>query len=88
MTKELKKVNYDDYKRELERVREELRQEIGGLDVQIQEISYTSKVVELGVNWSSIGASKIDETAKFIVEMQKAMELVKNFKYNGCEIEF
>lgn len=86
MIKELKKVNYEDYKRELERVREELRQEIGGLDVQIQEISYISKVVELGVNWSGLGTKKVDEAAHFIEDMQKAMELVNNFKYNGYEI--
>lgn len=86
MTKDLKKVNYDDYKRELERVREELRKEIGGLDVQIQEISYTSKVVELGVNWSGLGTVNVEEAANFTEHIQKAMELVTSFKYNGMEI--
>lgn len=86
MTKELKKVNYDDYKRELERVREELRQEIGGLDVQIQEISYTSKVVELGVNWSGLGTVNVEEAVNFTKHIQKAVELVNNFKYIGMEI--
>ena len=86
MIKELGKVNYKDYKGELERVREELRQEIGGLDVQIQEISYNSKVVELGVNWSGLGTVNIKEAANFIGHIQKAIELINSFKYSGMQI--
>lgn len=86
MTKELLKVNYDDYKRELERVREELRQEIGGFDIEIHEIDYISKVVNLGINWSCKGTVGADEAANFTKHIQKAIELVSNFKYNGMEI--
>lgn len=88
MKKEIKKVNYEDYRRELEKVREELRKEINGIGIEIHEISYNSKVVELGVNWSGKGTNNVDETSKFIIDLQKAVELVKNFKYNGYEIVF
>ena len=86
MTKELKKVSFEDYRKELDRVREKLRQEIGGLDVQIQEISYTSNVVDLGVNWSALGTVNTEEAVNFTKHIQKAVELVNNFKYIGMEI--
>lgn len=82
MTKELKKVNYREYKKELERIQNELNNS----RIMITDLSpIESDTINLGINWSSIGAVNIEEAEKFSKDMQKAVELVKNFKYNGYE---
>lgn len=82
----MKKVNYDDYIKELEKVRRELIEEINSIDIEIHEKDYTSKIVNLGVNWASKGTVGVYEAIKFAKDIQKAIELVNNFKYNGMEI--
>lgn len=82
MTKELKKVNYREYKKELERIQNELNNS----RIMITDLSpIESDTINLGINWSSIGAVDVEEAEKFSKDMQKAVELVNNFKYNGYE---
>ncbi len=41
--------------------------------------------VNLGINFSSSGTMTVEETKQFIEDLQKAVELVENFKYQGYE---
>lgn len=44
--------------------------------------------VNLGINFSSSGTMTVEETKQFIEDLQKAVELVENFKYQGYEETF
>ena len=41
--------------------------------------------VNLGISCSSGGTMTVEETKKLIEDLQKAVELVENFKYQGYE---
>ncbi len=44
--------------------------------------------VNLGINFSSSGTMTVEEAKQFIKDLQKAVELVENFKYQGYEETF
>lgn len=53
-------------------------------DLHIKTHQYDESIT-LGVNWSSRGAVTIEEAQEFVNDLQRAIDAVKTFKYQGCE---
>ena len=83
-----KVVHADDYDKELRKLKSQVN---NSSIVKVEELYQTDDdglgiKITLGVNWSAIGAVDVDEAEKFSKDLQKAISLIKNFKYNGYAV--
>lgn len=78
----MKKVSYREYSKAIMGINSKLE------NVMIINISRDDDPVEMGVNWYSIGSVSTERAAEFAKELTKAIDLAKNFPYNGYEIEY
>ena len=66
-----------------------IKQEVNNNCIQINRIfnpnDALDNTVNLGINWSSPGTMTVEETQEFINDLQRAIDAVKTFKYQGCE---
>ena len=66
-----------------------IKQEVNINCIQINRIfnpnDALDNTVNLGINWSSPGTMTAEEAQEFINDLQKAVDAVKNFKYQGYE---
>lgn len=75
----IKTVDMDDVREELDRVNESLR----GSLVEVSVYRDSNRIVIAKVNWAAIGSVTCDEALAFAETVSKAGELAKSFKYNG-----
>lgn len=83
----MKKVSYREYSKAIMGINSKLE------NVMIINISRdgdpgNADPVEMGVNWYSIGSVSTERAAEFAKELTEAIDLAKNFPYNGYEIEY
>ena len=75
----IKTVNMDDVREELDRVNENLKDTL----VEVSVYRDRNGIVVAKVNWATIGSVTSDEAIAFAATVSKAGKLVKAFKYNG-----
>lgn len=75
----IKTVNMDDVREELDRVNENLKDTL--VDISVYRDS--NGIVVAKVNWAAIGSVTCDKALVFAETVRKASELAKAFKYNG-----
>lgn len=49
---------------------------------------FGDKPIEMQINWCACGNVDLDKAEQFASELQEAIELARNFKYNGYKIEY
>lgn len=49
---------------------------------------FNDKPIEMQLNWCANGNVDLDKAEQFASELQEAIELARNFKYNGYVIEY
>ena len=95
-TQEIKTVSYEEYMRELSKLRGKYRGSKSSLILgcgsyfEIYEIGsiFESSPIQVGVNWAAMGTVSPEETEEFACALLKAAEDCKNFKYNGYVIDW
>lgn len=75
----IKTVNMDDVREEVDRVNENLKDTL----VEISVSRDSNGIVVTKVNWAAIGRVTCDNALAFAETVTKACELAKAFKYNG-----
>ena len=70
----------------------DLNKAIRKMDAELQGLVFIENqnedVVELKINWCSIGAVDSKRALEMAALIQKATEMVENFEYNGYEISY
>lgn len=51
-------------------------------------LSFDDKPIEMQINWCANGSVDLDKAEQFADELKEAIELARNFKYNGYAIEY
>lgn len=85
-----KKVSYDEYRIEMETFRRKIYElSDGGIEVYSMQTWGDSKApIELGINWYACGTQTLEKTEEFVAALQTAIEMTRNFKYNGYVIDW
>lgn len=70
----------------------DLNKAIKIMNAELQDLVFVENqnedVVELKVNWCSIGAVDTKRALEMVALIQKAAEMAENFAYNGYEISY
>ena len=70
----------------------DLNKAIRRMDAELQGLVFIENqnedVVELKINWCSIGAVDSKRALEMVALIKKATEMVENFEYNGYEISY
>lgn len=77
----IKTVSMYDVREELDRVNENLKDTL----VEVSVDRDNDGIVTAQVKWASIGSITYDKALAFAETFNKACELAKGFKYNGCK---
>lgn len=79
-----KKILYSEYNQEAEKVRAQLREQVGPY-ITIVDMGSTRDhpEIEMGVSWYATGTVTPDEARAFAVNLMKAAVAAQSFKYNG-----
>lgn len=83
-------VSFDDYRIEIANLRKELYElSEGSIEVySMQTWGDSNAPIELGINWYACGTQSLEKTSAFAEALQTAVEMVRNFKYNGYMIDW
>ena len=87
----MKTVKYHDYCNELERVKRELGIGFGtefGITIHDTGSDADNPLIELGVNWGSIGTVDVKTAQRFAAKITAVAQAAANFKYNGYKIKY
>ena len=87
-TREIKTVNYKEYRRELSKLQRKYEKGNSHVEVFAMDRIYEDSGIQVGVNWSAIGTASPEETEEFAHALLKAAEDCRNFKYNGYVIDW
>lgn len=92
----MKTVNYDEYRialAELDAQIDEFRQNGSGCWSSLSPFVnkngalFDNKPIEMQINWCACGNVDLDKAEQFADELKQAIELARNFKYNGYIFE-
>lgn len=91
----MKTVNFYDYQDELRKVNWEIYEmskdgsdcwsSLGPLHNINSDMP--GNTIALGINWCACGTVSLERAEIYAKELKKVLELAKNFKYNGYQIE-
>ena len=87
-TQEIKTVSYGEYKRELYKLQEKYEGYDSHISIFESNNAYEGSIIQVSVNWSSIGAASVEKARKFAHTLSEALEDCGNFKYNGYVIDW
>ena len=87
-TQEIKTVSYGEYKRELYKLQEKYEGYDSHISIFESNNAYEGSIIQVSVNWSSIGAASVEKARKFTHTLSEALEDCGNFKYNGYVIDW
>ena len=87
-TQEIKTVSYGEYKRELYKLQEKYEGYDSHISIFESNNTYEGSIIQVSVNWSSIGAVSRKEAKEFARTLSEALEDCRNFKYNGYVIDW
>ena len=87
-TQEIKTVSYGEYKRELYKLQEKYEGYDSHISIFESNNTYEGSIIQVSVNWSSIGAASVEKARKFAHTLSEALEDCGNFKYNGYVIDW
>ena len=87
-TQEIKIVSYGEYKRELYKLQEKYEGYDSHISIFESNNAYEGSIIQVSVNWSSIGAASVEKARKFAHTLSEALEDCGNFKYNGYVIDW
>ena len=87
-TQEIKTVSYGEYKRELYKLQEKYEGYDSRISIFESNNAYEGSIIQVSVNWSSIGAASVEKARKFAHTLSEALEDCGNFKYNGYVIDW
>lgn len=86
------KVNYKEYRRAYRELEAKVKNLTSRKMIQIEEMNETDgiidRVIHVGLNWSGCGGCTSEEAQTFAMAMMEATILLKNFVYEGYEIEY
>lgn len=83
-----KTVNGRDLYEEMSKVQYEIKNNKINLSRRFDTTNPLCSKVNVGISCSSSGTMTVEEAKQFIKDLQKAVELVENFKYQGYEETF
>ena len=87
-TQEIKTISYGEYKRELYKLQEKYEGYDSHISIFESNNAYEGSIIQVSVNWSSIGAASVEKARKFAHTLSEALEDCGNFKYNGYVIDW
>ena len=84
----VKTVAYEEFRNEYRALTKEIRR-LSDDRIEAYELptwGNPNATIQLGLNWSACGTKTVEQTEDFVTALQTAIEMVKNFKYNGYKI--
>ena len=81
----MKKISYYAYSRALQELRDKIDSRIFITDLGS---SADHPEIDMGVNWSSIGAIQTEEAVSFAQALTEAAKAARDFPYNGYQIDY
>lgn len=90
MEKQIKKVYYKEFNRAFREIQEKVAEmsnhlPCGNIALYDDTGIYGDFTANIKINWSCCGAQSVENTMAFAYVLNKAIELVNNFKYKGYE---
>ena len=86
------KVNYKEYRRAYRELETKVKNLTSRKMIQIEEMNETDgiidRVIHVVLSWSGCGGCTLEEAQTFAMAMMEATILIKNFVYEGYEIEY
>lgn len=80
---EEKTVDFYDYQNAVQELYNNIPDKCG---IDFYNKSFGREPIQMGINWSAIGTVTPEKAEVFKNNLEKAIELAKNFKYNGYTI--